>query len=97
MGYCFSIEIKPSDDHKNNTRHGTENLTVYNHSRYENPLVSSRSYKIITPDIITLYRISKISSNFRGSSGTDNSVHSVHSVSHYASHLPARYNTSFHM
>lgn len=95
MGYCFSIVTKHETDHGAENR--DVNLTVYNHSRYGTPLVSSRTYEIINPNIITLYRISKLSSNLRASSGTDNSVHSVHSVSHYASHLPARYNTSFHM
>ena len=73
MGYCFSIETKYDNEPKK-----TDNIPdSLKHPSCRTPLVSSRVYDIIDPNILLMYRINKISSNFRGSSGTDNSVHSV--------------------
>jgi hypothetical protein len=71
MGCCISIKItktkiKPKPEDTDNSIH------------YRTPIVSSRSYKIISNDVLNLYRISKISSGAMRSSGSDISHYSVH-------------------
>ena len=80
MGCCHSLghkktKIKPKPENADTFSDDISHHSIYGRS----PIVSSRSYKVISHDTLEMYRLSKrISSVIARSSNSDNSHHSVH-------------------
>ena len=78
MGVCLSYPRKLSRIHTISTENSRDESI-----KCSTPLKSSRSYEMITYDVIEMYRAGKRGTSARNSSGTDISNHRHMSVSSY--------------